>query len=319
MIRSAALSLALLASSAPSVWADIVLPQGAAEQFAAMTEAGRYALPIGAHDGDRVQTLPVEGTVIRRAFRIGGTGQSSFQIFLGLRQQLEDQGYDILFQCDQMTCGGYDFRFDTEVIGEPEMHVDLGDYQFLAAHVPGDSGAFASVLVSRSASAGYVQVIEVTPAGIAPSEVVSEAGETASEVAEPETPADPTPPEGIGAGLEQSGYVVLSDLQFETGSAALGSGDYASLAGLAAYLSSNPAARVALVGHTDAQGSLAANTAISEERAKSVRSRLIDTHGVNPDQLSARGIGFLSPIASNQTEEGRVKNRRVEAVLVSVD
>jgi len=94
---------------------------------------------------------------------------------------------------------------------------------------------------------------------------------------------------------------------------------FTSLTELADYLKANPEKRVALVGHTDAEGSLAGNISLSKRRAASVMDRLINDLGVNPGQLEAEGIGYLAPIASNQTDDGRTRNRRVEAILVSTE
>jgi OOP family OmpA-OmpF porin len=88
---------------------------------------------------------------------------------------------------------------------------------------------------------------------------------------------------------------------------------------LAAYLIANPARQVVLVGHTDAVGSLESNITLSKRRAASVEARLEDEYGVPSAQLSADGVGFLSPLVSNLTEDGRNRNRRVEAVLISTE
>ncbi|MBV7380382.1 OmpA family protein [Maritimibacter sp. DP4N28-5] len=292
--------------------AEIALPDGSTPTFEETENEARYALPIGPHDGDELRTLPAEGQVTRRAWRIGGTGLSSFQVMITLRQQLVDDGYEVLFECDASSCGGYDFRFGTDVIGEPDMHVDLGDFQFLSARIPGDTGQYASIFVSRSASSAYVQVISVAPADAAQPEVVTS------------TKTDPTamPDEAtgsLGEAMETIGRYIMTDLSFETGSASLGDGQYDSLAAIATYLDAHPSARVALVGHTDAEGSLAANIAISEQRAISVMERLVSRYGVAADRLEAKGIGYLAPIASNQTDDGRTRNRRVEAILISTE
>ena len=73
------------------------------------------------------------------------------------------------------------------------------------------------------------------------------------------------------------------------------------------------------MGHTDAVGSLEANTALSRRRAEAVRRRLIDIHGADPAQVTAHGAGYLAPLASNLSAPGREMNRRVEAVLLSAE
>jgi OOP family OmpA-OmpF porin len=74
---------------------------------------------------------------------------------------------------------------------------------------------------------------------------------------------------------------------------------------------------VVLVGHTDASGGLAGNTALSRARAASVRDRLMAEYAVPAAQITAEGVGYLAPRATNKTEDGRARNRRVEAILTS--
>ncbi|MGI9395778.1 MAG: OmpA family protein, partial [Boseongicola sp.] len=99
----------------------------------------------------------------------------------------------------------------------------------------------------------------------------------------------------------------------------LAGANYPSLTSLAAWLKQEPAARVVLVGHTDAVGSLEANTGLSQRRAKAVADQLTTNYGVDPEQLQAAGAGFLAPRASNLTDDGRALNRRVEVILLTLD
>lgn len=296
--------------------ADVRLPDGAVLAKQRLEQDGSYALPVGAWDeASAVPTQTVTGRVVRQAWRLGGTGMSSYQILLNLRQQLLDEGYEIVFECEDVTCGGFDFRFGTDVIGEPDMHVDLGDFRFLSATMPGNPNDAVSLLVSRSASAGFVQVIQVTQADAPAASVEPKA----STKAEPGSALPATLAGDIGAAMESVGRFILADLVFATGSSDLGPGRFNSLAELADYLKANPEKRVALVGHTDAEGSLAGNISLSKRRAASVMDRLVNDFGVNPGQLEAEGIGYLAPIASNQTDDGRTRNRRVEAILISTE
>jgi OOP family OmpA-OmpF porin len=129
-----------------------------------------------------------------------------------------------------------------------------------------------------------------------------------------------TVPEALAADfatrLEAEGRVVLEGLAFATGSGEIAVGAEDVMAELAAYLAANPTRRVALVGHTDAQGSLSANVALSKERAQAVADRLVEAHGVSQEQLQAEGMGWLAPRATNLTPEGREANRRVEVVVL---
>lgn len=296
--------------------ADVRLPDGATLTKQRLQQDGSYDMPIGVwHEDSAVPTQTVAGRVVRQAWRLGGSGQSSYQIFLNLRQQLIDTGFEIIFECRDVTCGGFDFRFGTDVIGEPEMHVDLGDFHFLSATMPDQPNVAMSLLVSRSASAGFVQIIQVGPAD-APAATVEP---TASTKAEPGAAMPATLSGDIGTAMESVGRYILGDLVFATGSSDLGPGDFTSLTELAGYLKANPGKRVALVGHTDAEGSLGGNISLSKRRAASVMDRLVNDFGVSRGQLEAEGIGYLAPIASNQTDSGRTRNRRVEAVLISTE
>jgi OOP family OmpA-OmpF porin len=132
-------------------------------------------------------------------------------------------------------------------------------------------------------------------------------------------PTEPLPEGSIGNRLETQGHATLQDLVFKTGSSELGDESFASLADLAAYLNDQPTRKVTLVGHTDAEGALDPNVALSKRRATAVMQRLLRTYGVSRAQVAADGVGYLSPVASNLTADGRAQNRRVEVILNSTN
>jgi OOP family OmpA-OmpF porin len=254
-------------------------------------------------------TARAEGTVTRRVWRIPSESLTTLQILDPLRDELEAAGYAVDFECADVACGGFDFRFALDLIGEPDMHVDLGDFRYLAAS---RDGTRVALVVSRSEAAGFVHLTAVAPAdATAPAVPV-----------EPVAPATVTLPDAVPAGslaatLAAEGHAVLEGLDFGTGDSQLGPGPFPALDELAAWLQANPGQRAILVGHTDASGALDANVAISRARAQSVRGRLIEAYGIAPERLSADGVGYLSPRAPNDTEAGRQANRRVEVVLTA--
>jgi len=198
------------------------------------------------------------------------------------------------------------------VLPEPDMHVDLGDFRYIAAQRLGEAiPEYLSLLVSRSESTAFVQVINV---GAPPNQTVAIKSGTEQPAAQPTAPSVAFG--SIVEKLERTGSAILEDLQFPSGSSALGEGSFSSLSDLASYLTANPDRKVALVGHTDAEGTLEANIALSRKRARSVADRLVNL-GIPSEQVQADGVGFLAPRASNLTEEGRTLNRRVEVVLTS--
>lgn len=304
MIRAAAIGLAALLAL-PASAADLPLPAGVQPLSERISKLAAYQLPTGVFAGGSVPSERIEGRVARRSWRVA-VDASPLQIAAPVREALEDAGYEVLLQCSDRDCGGFDFRFAVEVIPAPDMTVDLGNFVFLSAR-KSDAEA-VSLLVSHSVSTAYIQLIEVAPADSTALRFKA-AGDPA--------PAREPAAGGLAAALLTSGRAVLADLEYETGSSRLGGGPFASLAELAAFLLENPGARVVLVGHTDSQGSLSANTSVSQQRAEAVRDRLAEHHGIAAERVGVAGAGYLAPLASNLTEEGREANRRVEAVLLS--
>lgn len=278
---------------------------------------GSYQLPVGAWKDGQMKTLPVEGPLTRIAWRLQTTTETTLQILSPLRAQLIGQGFAVLYECSTQACGGYDFRYGMVLLPEPDMHVDLGDFRYLAAERPGAKGPeYVALMVSRSSGAGYVQLTQI---GRDP--VLAAAGpQPPQPEASDATRAGTTTPDtagSLGAALVANGAVTLDGLRFKSGAGGLAPGDYPSLSALADWLKADPKREVTLVGHTDDSGGLAANIALSRERARSVMDQLVQRYGVDKSQLSAEGVGYLSPRATNLTDAGRRMNRRVEAVLTS--
>lgn len=303
-----------LAVSGPGLALTLELPAPVLAEAARAEAPGSYAMPTGPFAAGKVPVRQAEGAVDQRAYRLDAKGMTTLALLTPLREQLVADGFSIIMECDARACGGFDFRFATEVMPEPDMHVDLGDFRFLSA----EKGAeVVSILVSRSSASGFVQMTRVGPVPLA--EPVSAAPDTpAVDLGAVAAVPVPVSAGDLGTVLETLSVVALDDLVFASGAAALEEGDYASLAALAAWMAANPQDSVALVGHTDASGSLVANIALSERRAELVRRALVDRYGVAESRLSSEGVGYLSPRATNWTEEGRQKNRRVEAVVTSI-
>lgn len=108
--------------------------------------------------------------------------------------------------------------------------------------------------------------------------------------------------------------VNMSDVLFDTGSYTLKPGAREKLARISGILLAHPGLTLEVEGHTDSVGSDEFNQQLSEHRAGSVRDYLVQS-GVPDSTITARGFGKTQPVASNDTPEGRQKNRRVELVV----
>lgn len=308
MIRFA---LLLTVLAAPVSAFELSLPFAAKQTAQRDTDPDRYAAPVGVFAEGQVPSKSIEGAVRRSAWRLDSPGLTPFQIIRPLKAQLEAAGFEITLDCASAVCGGFDFRFGTEVLSGPNMYVNIRGYHFLTALSKSNDGvarAVVTVLASASSASAYIQVIQ---AGVLDEDAVTP-------IARPNEVALPLVTGVFAERLLQQGHLVLDDLVFGSGSSDLSEGPFAALQELAAFLKERPEVRVALVGHTDSVGGLDGNIALSKRRAQSVRRRMIETYAVPAAQLEAEGMGYLSPIASNLEAMGRDANRRVEVVLLSV-
>lgn len=311
---------ACLAALATTAAAIELAPPGARLTASEGPIADSVILPRTAFSPDRPAEA-VSGSVTRRAWRLPGRSDTPLQFAAPLEAQLQAEGFDIVFTCSDQSCGGFDFRFQLSLLPAPGMFVDLGNYRYVLAEKRGPDGPYTvSIVTSRAGDAGTLHVTEVSPLAAAEAEAVTpelardDRTQPGPALAASENPSDR---DDVVALMESAGHVVLSEIDFPSGASSLPDGDYRVLSRLARWMEDTPEARIVLVGHTDAVGSLAANTDLSRRRAVSVASYISTLAPSAADRISAAGAGYLSPVASNLTEEGRAANRRVEVVLLS--
>ena len=108
--------------------------------------------------------------------------------------------------------------------------------------------------------------------------------------------------------------MTLDDIAFAPGRSALRPEARANLDKVVAFVDKDPRKPIRIEGHTDSRGNADANQLLSQRRAEAVRDALVAA-GVEAGRISAIGLGEAQPVASNDSEEGRAKNRRVEVIL----
>jgi len=309
------LAFLLLLGAMPANALDISIANGEIVKSDAIP-AAQIRLPDTAWSPKLTPKI-VEGAIERQVFQVPGGTRTPTQLVSGLRSFLKDEGYNEDFSCSAGACGGFDFRFDLDILGEPDMHVDLGDFLYILLSRDPDQGDphWVSIVASRTSEAGFIHLTTVS--AIEESIDALPIEEAASAPTGP--PTQLAEDNDIVLALTTNGRAVLGDLEFGSGSSTLAGGPYASLDALADWLIDNPTARIVLVGHTDAVGSLETNTRLSQARANSVANYLAEELGIDRSQMQSAGAGFLAPMASNLIEDGRAANRRVEAVLLSLD
>ena len=120
--------------------------------------------------------------------------------------------------------------------------------------------------------------------------------------------------EALRSGLTQSGHVEIPGIFFDFAKSELKTESEPALKELASLLQHSPALKVWVVGHTDNVGSAEGNVALSNARAAAVVRALTARYAINATRLAPHGAGPFAPVATNNTEEGRSRNRRVEIV-----
>jgi outer membrane protein OmpA-like peptidoglycan-associated protein len=106
------------------------------------------------------------------------------------------------------------------------------------------------------------------------------------------------------------------DVLFESGRAELKPGARLKLSAIGRFLQDHPERRAVVEGHTDSTGTFAENRELSQRRADSVRAQLLQ-EGAEPSQIQSKGMGQEFPLASNNSQAGRLQNRRVQILLSS--
>jgi outer membrane protein OmpA-like peptidoglycan-associated protein len=117
--------------------------------------------------------------------------------------------------------------------------------------------------------------------------------------------------------IGESGRVAIYGIYFDTGKSELKPESEPALAEVAKLLQQNPALKVCIVGHTDMVADFATNMKLSQARAQAVVTALVTKHAIASARLIAFGAGPYAPVASNKTEDGRARNRRVELVEIA--
>ena len=304
----AALMAVLIWAPAHAVDVDIGAPAGASATVSRERAFESYAIPIGPIRPDGSGTRKVEGAVSWTAYLLDDAAATTAAVLDGYRLRLVEQGFEVILDCAGEACGGFDFRFGVAILPPPAMLLDVRDFAQLSLYHD-EAGVHVSVLASRVQERLHVQTVTVVPAA-APQKITD-----APRPADPgETVLLPQDERGLLAALGSVGHVPVDGLDFDVGGAAISSGSEETLELLARILTRNGDLSVVIVGHSDNQGGLEQNIALSQRRAEAVMQALIQ-RGVAPRKLDARGIGYLAPVTSNGTEEGRARNRRVELVL----
>lgn len=212
--------------------------------------------------------------------------RSVLEVFRNYEAALKTAGFTTLFTCKGPECGP---QIPIKGLGYVPSHDDA---RYLAGKLSRPEGDMY-VAMHINPTASHFVLIETKPM---------------------ETGLVKITAETLNSDIMREGHVAVYDILFDTGKADLKPESSAAIEQIAALLAKNASMRLHVVGHTDNVGTLESNIDLSRRRAQSVVTALTAKHGVAAARLRADGVGPLAPVASNDTDSGRAKNRRVELV-----
>ena len=251
------------------------------------------------NNGDAIRRI--EGAIAQTTYRSPGE-KSTLEVFRNYQNFLNGAGFEVLFICSSEECGGRNFNHAV-VPYCCGFEDNYGEQRYLSAQMKRSEGdVFVSLYVTRNTGGGgpdhnriFTQFDVIETKAMKTAMVVINAGKMAEDISE-------------------TGHVALYGIYFDTNKASVRPESRPAIEEIAQLLNQNASLELVVVGHTDNQGALDYNMDLSDRRAKAVVDILVNDHGINQQRLLSRGAGFLSPVASNKSEAGRAKNRRVELV-----
>jgi OmpA-OmpF porin, OOP family len=289
------------------------------------TEFEELILPAGpavAKTKSFSKTVSQKGRVLRSLY-VSPEQRSSLEVFGNYFDALKSKGFQVVFECANADCGAnftglkYNAKDPAVVISKDastrRVNVSRGMFSKIvepryALLKQGEAGneTYVAVFAAQNAGGSFGDIskalrdrvgvlIEVVEPGVREDKIVTL---TADE---------------IGNTLGADGRVVIYGVFFDFDKATITPDSAPQLAGMVTYLKADQAMRVYVVGHTDNKGELDYNVKLSSARAKAVVDALVKA-GIDEVRLVAKGVGPLAPLATNTTEQGQAKNRRVELV-----
>jgi OmpA-OmpF porin, OOP family len=253
-----------------------------------------YELSVGtSRDAPFGKTQHLEGKLTSIYYETPET-RSALEIFRNYELALKNAGFATLFACAKTLCGGI-----------PPDHLSpfgLGNYSEDEAH-------YVAAKLPRASGDIYVALLVYGTHGYSNRTIL-----TMVESRPMETGLVTVNAAALAEDITRTGHTAVYGIYFDTGKWDVKPESDPALKAIATVLQQDAALKLHVVGHTDNVGELPMNLELSRKRAGAVVQILATKYGVAAARLRPDGVGPLAPVASNESEEGRAKNRRVELV-----
>lgn len=273
------------------------------------------------------QTVAAQGRRNRLIYA-APAGRSHLEVLRNYQNQLSASGYKTLFECAGETCGdGTDAYvsdssryFANFVFPQSEwklaesnspqgcsVGLTIKNVRYAVLRNAGSGETVALFLHSPDIQSVYCDEVQWQSRAIITVDYIKPKAIESNMVT---VDAD-----AMGKSITQNGRVALYGILFDTAKAEIKPASKPALDEIAKLMRQNATMQLHVVGHTDNQGVLQSNFDLSRRRAEAVKNALITQYGIAARRLTANGVASLAPVASNESEDGRAKNRRVELVL----
>ncbi len=191
---------------------------------------------------------------------------------------------------------------------------------FLAGVIPAAADGSTDPLNDTAPSPDVAVPAEPAPVPAAPEPVPPDdqvPSDPSDKIVAPLEKAAVIPAGEIAEALAQDGRVAIYGIYFDFDKAEILPESQPQIEQLAALLKAKPDLSILVVGHTDAQGDFEYNMTLSQQRAQAIADALVSGFEIGASRITPAGAGMVAPVATNRTEEGRARNRRVEIVEIS--
>jgi len=236
-------------------------------------------------------------------------GRSGLEVFSNYQRALSGAGMSTIWSCSgSEECGD---EFAQRAI--ETMHLNLNNTT--EAREGAADAEEPRYILAKSQAGGSEVYVAVLVADL-PLHTPPHAGAyvMVTEIKAMETGMVTTDAQSLEQRLEETHKAEIYGILFDFDQAVIKPESKPQLDQIARLLVDRPQIKLRVVGHTDNQGGVDYNFVLSEHRAEAVVAALVNSYGIAPGRLSATGKGASSPIASNDTDDGRAKNRRVELI-----
>ncbi len=259
------------------------------------------------------RTDTMEGKLFNYYY-LGPKGRTDLEVYRSYKKALEQQNFKMLVACENvaecpkqgLASHARKWTDDPRTFVQGRQYMNNMDssrpFRFLMARLTRPTGDITVLLTIRGdafISAGFgsdyfMQVIESGP---------MDRGLVAIKA------------EVLGKSLLNEGKIALYGINFDTGKADIRPESKLQLDEMAKTLTQHAGFKVFIVGHTDNQGAVDLNMALSQRRAEAIVAALVKEYKIAPGRLAAKGVASYAPVGSNATDAGRAQNRRVEMVI----